>query len=310
MWTTYHRDPGRSGDDPDATRPIPPVLAWQTENLGAPIWGQPLVLGSHVYVATVGDELYELNASTGAVEWQQSAGTPVPSNELPCGDITPTVGIVSTPVIDTGTGAIYAVADTWNAGAKEAKHLLEGFDLQTGERVLSTPVDPPGADAKTLLQRSALNLDEGDVVFGFGGNFGSCSEELAPVVAAPALGGPARFWQTHGISAPTTAGGVWATSGAAVGARGQHLCGDGQPAAARRRTDHDRQLRLLRQRHQAVARRLRRASPGRTAGAAGLVRAAGLGILEQRTISTWARPGPSCCPAGCSFRPASAAAGT
>jgi outer membrane protein assembly factor BamB len=219
-WTTYHRDPQRSGDDPEATQSSAPALAWQTENLGAPIWGQPLVLGAHVYVATVGDEIYELNASTGAVEWQQSAGTPVPSGELPCGDITPTVGIVSTPVIDTATSAIYAVADTWDASTHEAEHMLEGFDLQTGAPVLSTPVDPPDTDAKALLQRSALNLDDGEIVFGFGGNDGSCSEELAPVVAAPALGGPARFWQTHGSSAPTTAGGVWATSGAAVDGSG------------------------------------------------------------------------------------------
>jgi outer membrane protein assembly factor BamB len=219
-WTTYHRDAERSGDDPDATQPIAPTLAWQTENLGAPIWGQPLVLGSHLYVATVGDEIYELNATTGAVEWQQSAGTPVPSGELPCGDIAPTVGIVSTPLIDTTTDAIYAVADTWNAGTKEAEHLLEGFNLQTGALVLSTPVDPPRADAKTLLQRSALNLDEGDIVFGFGGNFGSCSEELAPVVAVSAGGRPARFWQTHGAVSPTTAGGLWATGGAAVDGSG------------------------------------------------------------------------------------------
>ena len=33
-WTTYHRDPGRSGDDPEATQSGAPVLAWQTENLG------------------------------------------------------------------------------------------------------------------------------------------------------------------------------------------------------------------------------------------------------------------------------------
>jgi len=227
-WTTYHRDAERSGDDPDATEPIAPVLAWHTPSLGAPIWGQPLVLGSHVYVATVGDEIYELNASTGAIEWQQSAGTPVPAEELPCGDIKPTVGIVSTPVIDTSTDAIYAVADTWDASTKEAEHMLEGFNLQTGERVLSTPVDPPGVDPETLLQRSALNLDKGDIVFGFGGNDFSCSEELAPIVAAPALGGAARFWQSHSVL-PTTAGGMWATSGAAVAGSGNIYAATANP---------------------------------------------------------------------------------
>lgn len=42
-WTTYHRDPQRSGDDPEATQPITPVRAWQSNYLGAPIWSQPLV---------------------------------------------------------------------------------------------------------------------------------------------------------------------------------------------------------------------------------------------------------------------------
>src|SRR5438105_10926664 len=40
-WTTYHRDPGRSGYDPEGTSPIVPVLARQSVGLGAPIFQQP-----------------------------------------------------------------------------------------------------------------------------------------------------------------------------------------------------------------------------------------------------------------------------
>src|ERR1700691_427567 len=65
MWTTYHRDAQRSGYAPEATQPIEPQLAWQSVDLGAPIWSQPLVLGDRVYVATVADEVYALEASTG-----------------------------------------------------------------------------------------------------------------------------------------------------------------------------------------------------------------------------------------------------
>ena len=235
-WTTYHRDPERSGDDPDAIEPIAPVMAWQTPSLGAPIWGQPLVLGFHVYVATVGDQIYALNAVTGEVEWQHSAGTPVPAGELPCGDIEPTVGIVGTPVIDTATQTIYAVADTWDAATRQAHHLLEGFRLTDGEQVLSTPVDPPGIDPKTLLQRSALNLDEGHVVFGFGENEGSCTGDLAPIVAVPELGGAASFWQDHDNTGPTTAGGLWATSGASVNGSGDIFATTGNPLPPRGQT--------------------------------------------------------------------------
>ena len=122
-WTTYHRNAQRSGDDPDATQPIEPVLAWQTGDLGAPIWSQPLVLGDRVYVATVGDVAYALEASTGRILWEKSLGTPVPATYLPCGDVTPSVGVVGTPVIDSAKQTIYMVADTLNLKG-EIKHLL------------------------------------------------------------------------------------------------------------------------------------------------------------------------------------------
>ena len=228
-WTTYHRDAGRSGDDPDATEPIVPVEDWQSPDLGAPIWSQPLILGSRAYVATVGDEIYALDVATGDVVWEKSVGTPVPSGELPCGDVTPTVGIVGTPVIDTSSQVIYAVADTWNPATKEAHHVLKGLSLESGTEVLSTPVDPPGADPKAILQRTALNLDAGKVVFGFGGNDGDCSDYRGAVVAAPETGGAALYWQVP-IALPSLWGGaVWAPSGPAVDGEGNIYATTGNP---------------------------------------------------------------------------------
>lgn len=228
-WTTYHHDAARSGYDPEALEPVPPTEAWQSPDLGAPLWNQPLVLGAHVYVATVGDEIYALDSSTGEIEWRKSVGTPVPSTELPCGDVFPTVGIVGTPVIDPTSKVIYAVADTWNAETKEAHHLLKGLSLADGAEVLSTPVDPPGADPKAILQRTALNLDAGMVLFGFGGNNGDCGEYKGAVVAVPEDGDPARFWQ-YQPAAPSSAGGaVWATSGPTVDGEGHVYATTGNP---------------------------------------------------------------------------------
>jgi PQQ-like domain len=229
-WTTYHRDPGRSGYDSEDAGPVTPSFAWQSVDLGAPIWSQPLVLGSTAYVATVGDELYALDASTGKIVWQKSAGTPVPSEELPCGDIQPTVGIVGTPVIDLARNEIYVVADTWEEATGKARHLLEGFSLSDGEKLLSVPVDPPGADPKALLQRTALNLDGERIIFGFGGNDGDCSDYRGAVVSAPqASTGEARWWQAP-IALPSTSGGaVWAPSGPAVDAEGNVYATTGNP---------------------------------------------------------------------------------
>lgn len=229
MWTTYHRDAQRTGNDPDATQPVPPVLAWQSVDLRAPIWSQPLVLGSRVYVATVGDEVYALDASTGNVVWEKSVGVPVPASKLPCGDVEPTVGVVGTPVIDSEKDTIYVIADRWDATTEEAHHVLVGLSLASGEEVMSTAVDPPGADPKALLQRTALNLDKGNVVFGYGGNDGDCGTYRGTVVAAPESGGAPSFWQYRPAPPSNSGGAVWATGGPAVDGSGNVYASTGNP---------------------------------------------------------------------------------
>lgn len=228
-WTTYHHDAGRSGADPDATSPITPTLAWQSADLGAPIWSQPLILGQRVYAATVGNKVYSLDASTGKVIWEKSAGTPVPSEAVTCGDVKPTVGIVGTPVIDRSTNALYAVADTWDPTTKAIHHVLKGFDLTSGDNVLSTQVDPAGADPKTLLERPALNLVQGKVIFGFGGNSGDCGLYSGAVVAAPEDGGPPSFWNYTPAPPAYGGGAVWGTSGPAVDGEGHIYVSTGNP---------------------------------------------------------------------------------
>ncbi len=226
-WPTYHHDAERSGLDPELGSAIAPSLAWQSPNLGAPIWSQPLILGSRVYVATVGGDLDALDASTGAVIWKKHAGTPVPSGSLPCGDITPTVGIVGTPVIDPALGEIFAVADTWDGS--HAHHELVAYDLATGAEKLRTPVDPPGAEPKTLLQRAALNLDRGHVIFGFGGNDGDCGTYLGTVVSAPEAGGTPAFWQVPIATKTKSGGAVWGASGPAINGEGDIFASTGNP---------------------------------------------------------------------------------
>jgi polyvinyl alcohol dehydrogenase (cytochrome) len=228
-WTTYHRDPGRSGNDPDAVEPIVPVKAWQSPDLGASIFGQPLVLGPRVYVATARNKIYALDASSGEIVWKKSAGTPVPSGKLPCGNIAPTVGIVGTPVIDVSSQVIYAVADTWHGTQERAEHVLKGYKLSTGENVLSTPVDPLGDDPKALLQRTALNLDKGRIVFGFGGNYGDCGKYRGTVASVPEDGNPPSFWRYQPAAPSTSGGAVWGPSGPAIDGEGRIYATTGNP---------------------------------------------------------------------------------
>ena len=44
--------------------------------------------------------------------WRTHVADPVPAAALPCGNITPTVGITGTPAYDAATGQVFAVATT------------------------------------------------------------------------------------------------------------------------------------------------------------------------------------------------------
>ena len=105
-WTTYRHDAARSGIDPDSTSPVTPSGAWQTPALDGEVYGQPLVYGPYVYVATENDSVYKLDAASGAVVWSKHLATPERSSLAPCGDISPSIGITSTPVIDPATDRI------------------------------------------------------------------------------------------------------------------------------------------------------------------------------------------------------------
>lgn len=223
-WTTYHHDAGRSGIDPDSSSPVTPTQDWQSPALDGPIWGEPLVYGSRVYVATENDTVYALDASTGAVVWRRHVATAVNASRLPCGDIGPTVGITSTPVIDPSTGRIYVVADTWNGSIA---HDMYALGLSDGSVAAGpVPVDPPGSTHADQLQRAGLALDAGKVIIGYGGNDGDCGTYHGWLVAAPESGsGPLQsfevdgsgnagaIWGSGNAPAVDASGGIWAATG-------------------------------------------------------------------------------------------------
>jgi outer membrane protein assembly factor BamB len=210
VWTTYHHDAARSGVDPDSTSPLTPSRAWQSALLDGPIWGEPLVYGSDVYTATENDTVYALNAASGAIVWHTHLATPVPSGSLPCGDIGPTVGITSTPVIDPSTGRIYVVADTWDGSS--AAHELYGLNLSDGSvGVGPVGVDPRGSVPLDQLQRAGLALDAGKVIIGYGGNDGDCGTYHGWLVAVSEAGGSL---QTFEVDASGSQGAIWGAGNA------------------------------------------------------------------------------------------------
>lgn len=211
-WTTYRHDAARSGIDPDSTSPVGPSEVWQTPALDGAMWAQPLVYGARVYVATGNDTVYALDAATGAVVWHTHVATPVPSAQLSCGDISPNVGIVSTPVIDPATGRIYVVGDTWNGSV--IAHDMYALNLSDGSLAVGpVPVDPPGSTPKDQLQRASLALDAGKVIIGYGGNDGDCGSYHGWLVAVPEAGGPLQTYEVDG-GAGHSQGAIWGSGNA------------------------------------------------------------------------------------------------
>src|ERR1700722_18121123 len=191
-WTVYHGDAAGSGvstafKSVDTAKP-----AWTSPVLNGQIYGEPLVLSNDVYVATESDTVYALSSTRGSVVWSRHLATAVPSSDLPCGTISPTVGITGTPVIDPSRNEIFVVADELVSGHPE--HFLEGLSTKNGAIELRERVDPPGSVPAALLQRTGLNLDGGRVVFGMGGNYGDCATYRGRVISVKESGSrPAIF---------------------------------------------------------------------------------------------------------------------
>jgi hypothetical protein len=99
--------------------------------------------GTHdvLYVVTEHDSVYAMDAANGKVYWRVSllASGETPSDNRGCGQITPEIGITSTPVIDRAHGVIYIVAMSKD-GAGNYFQRLHALDLTKGSEMFGGPV--------------------------------------------------------------------------------------------------------------------------------------------------------------------------
>ncbi len=210
-WPTYHRDNARTGYLPDMPDPQQLTVAWNTPLDGA-VYAEPLVVGGHILVATENNSLYSLNADTGQVEWQTNIGSPVPSSALPCGNIDP-LGITGTPVYDSTSGLIFAVAEV-----SGPMHLLVGLEARTGEIKVRRSADVAGMEPAPHQQRAALALAQGMVYIAYGGLFGDCGNYRGTVIASRTDGSGDLL----SYRVPTSReGGIWAPAGPVVDTAGR-----------------------------------------------------------------------------------------
>ena len=234
-WTTYHRDNARTGYVAGVPDPTKLTQKW-TVKLDGAVYAEPLVVGSHLLIATEGNSLYSLNTETGEQEWHTNIAPPVPRSALPCGNIDPS-GITGTPVYDPASGLVFAVAEVSGPA-----HLLVGLDINNGQVKVRRSADLPGMEPAPHQQRAALALSQGMVYIAYGGLFGDCGNYKGRVLAIR-TDGQGDFLS---FQVPTPReGGIWAASGPTIDANGRVYVAVGNGEETKGAWDHsDSVLRL------------------------------------------------------------------
>ena len=134
-----------------------------------PLYASSLAIpnnGTHnvLIVPTENDSVYAFDADSGATLWQVSMlkSDETPSDDRGCGQVTPEIGVTSTPVIDRtsgANGAVYVVAMSKdNSGNYHQR--LHALDLALGTELFSGPVD-----IQAIYPGTGDNSSNGNVVF-------------------------------------------------------------------------------------------------------------------------------------------------
>jgi hypothetical protein len=205
---TYHNDVARDGVNAQEYSLTTTSVSGTTFGklfsctVDGAIYGQPLWVANvtvngaaHnlVFVATQHDSLFAFDADTSPcvqvwtaslIDTQHGGGgdeTPVPAGTtglvgLGYGDISPEVGITSTPVIDPATGTIYVLSKSVNGAQTNFSQRLHAIDITTGAEKPGSPtvIAPtyPGTgdggttvsfNPRTSAQRAALAFVNGTV---------------------------------------------------------------------------------------------------------------------------------------------------
>jgi iron transport multicopper oxidase len=142
------------------------------------VYAQPLVSNNVLLVCTQSNWIYGLNPITGAILWSRKVGNPVNATDVAgCTDITPVIGITSTPVIDESTGIAYFMSKQYRTGTSgTVQWRMHAITLSTGVERTGFPVTIAGTannasgvsfTAATQTQRTGLLLMNGVVYAGF-----------------------------------------------------------------------------------------------------------------------------------------------
>ena len=176
---TYHNDIARTGQHLNETALTPATVKSATfgklgfYSVDGPVDAEPLYLssmaiagGTHnvLYVATENASVYAFDADTGAILWKTTtlASGETPSDTLGCFQISPTIGVTATPVIDRSrgpNGAMYVVGMS-KTGAGAYHQRIHALDVTTGAELFGGPTEITASYPGT-----GANSSNGNVIF-------------------------------------------------------------------------------------------------------------------------------------------------
>ncbi len=194
-------------------------------NVNGAVYGQPLVDDGQLLVNTENNYSYGLDPVTGAILWSRQYGAPPLASDIGCADLTPTMGITGTPVIDQSTETEYLVVDQYVSGDSGPEaDFMHALDLDHGGaeepgfpvEIAGTATNDPSVTFNPTyeLQRPGLLLMNGVVYASFGAH---C--DIDPyegwIVGVSETGKLSTMW-TDMSEVGSGGGGIWMAGGGLV----------------------------------------------------------------------------------------------
>jgi hypothetical protein len=187
-----------------------------------------------VFVATESNDVYALDASTGAQLWMTKLGPEMIDHPsfTGCGNLLP-LGVTSTPIIDLAARRMYIGAVIASAGGVApmfqkvfALSLDDGKPVTGGGWPVNLETAVPGFQSQYQSQRGALALMKDTLYIPYGGYVGDCGPYRGRVVGVSTATGTVAnnyvtaaaisgIWSPGGLASDGT--NIYATSGNAPG---------------------------------------------------------------------------------------------
>ena len=195
--------------------------------IGGNVYAQPLYIedgpggAAMILVATESNNVYALDAINGTVIWQRNVGAPVPNPS--CTEVG-SYGIISTPVVDLASRALFLTAMTTPDGGATTKQYILSLNVDTGDINPGWPIDvelTANYNGLTFTpeiqqQRAALAIVDGILYVGYGSR-GDCNDYHGWLVGVP-IDDPTNVtaWAAAPSPSPGPHGGaIWGVSGVA-----------------------------------------------------------------------------------------------